>query len=187
MNSPDFDQIANMLVEEGAVAFSPAELHGVIVGQLSAGQRLQGSALNQFVAAQLDLEKIGGEANQTLVAAVYKLALEQLEAPGFELRLILPDDEQELALRAESLGLWAAGFLAGFGLGIGEQGQNLSTDAQDGLRDLVQIAQIESEGGAEEDESLLMEVEEYVRMAAMLLFSECNSATAETPAEQTVH
>ncbi len=32
-----------------------------------------------------------------------------------------------------------------------------------------------------------MEVEEYVRMAAMLLFSECNSATAETPAEQTVH
>ncbi len=72
-------------------------------------------------------------------------------------------------------------------MGIGEQGQNLSTDAQDGLRDLVQIAQIESEGGAEEDESLLMEVEEYVRMAAMLLFSECNSATAETPAEQTVH
>ena len=32
MSAPDFDQLANLMIEEGAIAFSPSELHGAIVG-----------------------------------------------------------------------------------------------------------------------------------------------------------
>jgi uncharacterized protein YgfB (UPF0149 family) len=52
----------------------------------------------------------------------------------------------------------------------------LSIEGQETLRDLAQIVQITTaaDAEAEEDENDLMEVQEYVRMAALLVFSECN-------------
>ena len=120
---------------------------------------------------------------------LYQLTQQQFEASDFGFELLLPDDDQMLAQRAEALGSWCSGFLSGFGLATGKRGEKLSAEAQDGLRDLAQIAQIaaDSDVDSDEDEADLMEVQEYVRMAAMLMFNECNRPQDEPEAPQTLH
>jgi len=175
--SPDFDQLANLLIDEGALAYSPSELHGVIVGQIAAGQRFDQVSLAAFCIQQLDIDGLAQSDSKKQLNLLYSDVLKQLESSSFELVLLLPDDEHSLAQRAEQLGFWVTGFLAGFGLGVGQGDLKLGTEAQESLGDLVQISQIESDSDSEEDEGLLMEVEEYVRMAAMLLFTECNTSS----------
>jgi len=186
LSAPDFEQLANLLLEEGAVTFSPSELHGMLVGQVAAGQRFDTTALSAFCAQQIDLDKLSQPSTGPNLNLLYKQVLTQMESGNFELELLLPDDEHSLVQRAEQLGLWVSGFIAGFGLGAGESASRLSSEAQESIGDLVQIAQIETDSETDEDEGLLMEVEEYVRMAAMLLFTECNTAAENSEAAKPI-
>lgn len=186
LSAPDFEQLANLLLEEGAVTFSPSELHGMLVGQVAAGQRFDTATLSTFCAQQIDLDKLSQPSTGPNLNLLYKQVLTQMESGNFELELLLPDDEHSLVQRAEQLGLWVSGFIAGFGLGAGESASRLSSEAQESIGDLVQIAQIETDSETDEDEGLLMEVEEYVRMAAMLLFTECNTAAENSEAAKPI-
>lgn len=173
---PDFDTLADLLVEEGLLTLSPAELHGLLCGQVAAGARFDPATLLARIGELLDLEPFSRELTRTGIMQLYLATLQQLQAPDFSFELILPDDDQPLAGRADALGLWCSGFLSGFGLQERKGSQGLSIEGQETLRDLAQIVQITTaaDAEAEEDENDLMEVQEYVRMAALLVFSECN-------------
>lgn len=188
---PDFDTIANLLIEEGLVAISPAELHGILSGQLAAGARFDPDTLLRVLQELMDVSTLTRENTKLGLVELYQRTCEQFKASDFGFELLLPDDDQLLSQRAEALGSWCSGFLSGFGMHSGRKGEKLSAEAQEGLRDLAQIAQIaaDSEADSDEDEADLMEVQEYVRMAAMLMFTECNqddeAAKPESP--QTLH
>jgi len=175
---PDFDTLADLLVEEGLLTLSPAELHGLLCGQVAAGARFDPVTLFARIGELLDLEPFSRELTRTGIMQLYLATLQQLQAPDFSFELVLPDDDQPLAGRADALGLWCSGFLSGFGLQERKGSQGLSIEGQETLRDLAQIVQIttaaDADAEAEEDENDLMEVQEYVRMAALLVFSECN-------------
>lgn len=173
---PDFDTLADLLVEEGLLTLSPAELHGLLCGQVAAGARFDPATLLTRIGELLDLEPFKRDATRTGVMQLYLATLQQLQAPDFSFELVLPDDDQPLAVRADTLGVWCSGFLSGFGLQERKGSQGLSIEGQETLRDLAQIVQITTaaDAEAEEDENDLMEVQEYVRMAALLVFSECN-------------
>lgn len=183
---PDFDVLADLLVEEGALTLSPAELHGMLAGQVAAGARFDPAGLLQRIQTLFDIEPFRNEAARRGAMQVYMAILQQFQAPDFSFELMLPDDDQPLSIRAESLGVWCSGFLSGFGMQEQTGSGGLSVEGQETLRDLAQIVQISTEADAEgdEDEANLMEVQEYVRMAALLIFSECNEpdAKAEAPA-----
>lgn len=173
---PDFDTLADLLVEEGLLTLSPAELHGLLSGQVAAGARFDPVSLLARIGELLDLEPFKRDDTRTGVMQLYLATLQQLQAPDFSFELVLPDDDQPLAVRADALGVWCSGFLSGFGLQERKGSQGLSIEGQETLRDLAQIVQITTaaDADAEEDENDLMEVQEYVRMAALLVFSECN-------------
>jgi uncharacterized protein YgfB (UPF0149 family) len=173
---PDFDTLADLLVEEGLLTLSPAELHGLLCGQVAAGARFDPVTLFARIGELLDLEPFSRVLTRTGIMQLYLATLQQLQAPDFSFELVLPDDDQPLAGRADALGLWCSGFLSGFGLQERKGSQGLSIEGQETLRDLAQIVQITTaaDAEAEEDENDLMEVQEYVRMAALLVFSECN-------------
>lgn len=173
---PDFDTLTDLLVEEGLLTLSPAELHGLLCGQVAAGARFDPVTLFARIGELLDLEPFSRELTRTGIMQLYLATLQQLQAPDFSFELVLPDDDQPLAGRADALGWWCSGFLSGFGLQERKGSQGLSIEGQETLRDLAQIVQITTaaDAEAEEDENDLMEVQEYVRMAALLVFSECN-------------
>ena len=84
------------------------------------------------------------------------------------------DIEQLLrtAERALALGQWCQSFLTGFGLTAGDRA--LSSEAMEVLQDMAAIAQVQDSLEESEDgESDYMEVMEYLRVAPLLLFTEC--------------
>lgn len=180
-NTPSigFDQLADLFVEQGALV-SPSELHGYLCGQLAAGQR---HSPNQWLAEAIELlgvEELSVPGIDTALEGLRLSAQSQLETQGFELQLLLPDDDLSVAERADALGVWCHGFVSGYALAGGSPSEGLSADARDALEDFSQIAQIAVDSDDEESLADFEEIYEYVRMGALLLFSECNRADQST-------
>jgi uncharacterized protein YgfB (UPF0149 family) len=177
---PAFELLANIFVEEGVQVVSPAELHGLITGHLAAGARLQPAVLLQTACELMDINSLAQESSKVALLELYAASCSALESMDMEFELLLPDDDNEISLRAESLGRWCQSFLSGFGLYGKHTDASLSTEAKETLNDLGQIAQISAEvEDLDENEADLMEVQEYVRMAVLMLFTECNQAIAD--------
>jgi hypothetical protein len=95
-----------------------------------------------------------------------------LDDPELRFEPLLPDAETPIDTRADALVDWCRGFLGGLGLG-GGSGTSVSDDASEILRDLGTIAGSRFEyENAEEDESALAEVVEFVRVGVLLLHAE---------------
>ncbi len=177
-NSADFDRLCDLFVELGSCN-PPAELHGIICGQLSAGIRLSATGWITLAVEQMEVTELPDE-SRAMLQALYDQTLKQLLGGEYGLRLLLPDEEDEIEVRSEALGQWCHGFLAGFGL-ANVKGDELSEEVIDVLQDFAAIAQIDLDlEEAEENEVGLMEVSEYVRMASLTVFAECN--TSDIPA-----
>ena len=155
-----------------------SELQGSLAGYLAGG----GSAQGRSVLAVLELDGEAIDASAPDLALLARLAT-QTEAGLVDTELgfepLLPADDRPLAERAAAMVDWCRGFLGGFGLGGATAHAPLSGEAQEILRDLGTVAGSSFDLGDEsEDEDALIEVHEFVRMAAMLLFAECNMGDA---------
>ena len=188
-----FDDFADMFVELGAFG-TPSELHGLLAGQLSAGVRADAEAWLAMVVAHLDIQVLEDDDDKAELVTLYDLVLEQLMAADFGFQLLLPEDDVELTGRTESLGAWCSGFLSGFGLGFDRTKQTLSSEITDSMEDLANIAQVsfdadEEELEGESAETSYVELVEYVRLAAMMVFAEFNLPpdSAQQKVPQQVH
>ena len=158
------------LLSSAGHSVSPAELHGLLLGRSCAGAGFEPDA---WLLDATDL--LGGEPQDNVCQALIglqEMVKGELCSEDITLVLLLPDDETPLAQRAVALGQWCQGFLGGFGLTARDGA--LSAEAMEVLQDLSAIAQVQ--GGLEESEdgeSDYMEVMEYLRVAPLLLFTEC--------------
>ena len=88
-------------------------------------------------------------------------------------RRTLPGADALLAERSGALFAWCRGFLGGFGLAAGPQ-PPLSEESREALSDLARLAAATAqEEGDQDDEDALAEIEEFVRVAALLLHGDC--------------
>jgi len=162
-----------------------SELHGSLCGFLAGGGALEGPGL--LSALQLDGEAVEPAADDlALLQRMAAQARSELADAELGFEPLLPEDDRPLAERAEGVVDWCRGFLGGFGLSGAGAHARLSDEAQEVLRDLATVAASSFDFGDEaEDEDALIEVQEFVRVAAMLLHTEC---TAVDPAASgTVH
>lgn len=105
--------------------------------------------------------------------ALHTVSRAQFEDRDFGFALLLPDDDAPLAERSEALFDWCRGFLGGFGLAAGKD-PPLSDEGREALEDLARLAAATPEpDGDEEDEAAYAEIEEFVRVAALLLHGDC--------------
>lgn len=171
---PDFDLLADVMISEGVLTLSPSELHGLITGQLSAGARFDSDTLLRVLCELMNVTQLDHEVTKVTLIELYQATLFQLQDEDFGFRLLLPDDDQEMSQRVDALSSWCSGFLAGFGMYLGDH--SMSETLKEGLQDLSEIAQVSSapEELSAEDEAGLLELQEYVRMAALFMFTECN-------------
>ncbi|MFJ3051574.1 MULTISPECIES: UPF0149 family protein [Pseudomonas nitroreducens/multiresinivorans group] len=167
------------LLAEAALPISPAELHGHLLGRVCAG-----SGFDQAEWLQAAGDLLGGEPGERLGAALGGLlGMVQQDFSQGEMAvvLMLPNDDAPLGERAVALGQWCQGFLAGFGLAL--RAPSLSDEADEVLQDIAAIAQVGGQLEESEDgEADYMEVQEYLRVAPLLLFSEFGKVPA--PAEK---
>jgi len=161
-----------------------SELHGSLCGFLAGGGRVGKQSL--LAVLQLDGEEVQPSAqDQDLLELLVKQCEAELDDPELGFEPLLPSDDRPLPERAESLVDWCRGFLGGFGLAGTEAHAKLSEEAQEILRDLGSIAAAQLDFGEEgDDEDALIEVHEFVRVGAMLLFAECAGGRGKTGSDR---
>ena len=173
MQKLDFEDISNQL-EVWAGISSSSEIHGLVAGLASVGLAGNYARVESIICRHLD----EGECPQQAQAALEEIqqsVLQQFESAEFSFKLLLPDDSEDLHLRVNALSAWCQGFLVGFGTGVKSSDVSFSEEAQEALRDMVEISKVEqslADEVDEEDEVAFAELEEYIRTAAMMLYTE---------------
>lgn len=152
-----------------ALAVNAPELHGSLCGWLAGG----GGAGPDWLARVMVDDALPAPAADSTLDRLRQASVAQLEDGGFGFALLVPDQEAPLAARSGALFDWCRGFVGAFGLAAGAD-PPLSEEGREALADLARLAAATAqEDGDEEDEDALIEIEEFVRVAALLLHGDC--------------
>lgn len=169
--NPELPSLASVEAEirRLALALSPSELHGALCGWLAGG----GAAVRDWPAKVLVDASLGTPEEQSPLDQLREVAVAQFSDRDFGFDLLLPDPEASLAVRSGALFDWCRGFLGAFGLAVGAN-PRLSPESTEALADLAKLAAAQPQDeGDDEDEAALVEIEEFVRVAALLLHGDC--------------
>jgi yecA family protein len=152
---------------------SAAEAHGILCGLICAGvAEAEKRWLGELLDAAEPQDLLVREATESL-SALARSTRQEIGGPGVGFTPLLPSDEQPLPERAVALYDWVRGFLYGVGVSALDPSR-LSNESREILDDLVAITRMDldslSEG--EENENALMELQEFIPVAAMLLYEE---------------
>ncbi len=168
-DGPSYERLDEVLADVGA-AVGPAQAHGILCGMMSAPAKADQA---RWMAQVLENSQPRGDSARAcleVLVEVFEATAADMEDPEFSFAPMLPGDDRPLAQRARALGQWCDGFLYGIGLGELKGDQPLAPDVSEALRDIGEIAQVEVESEAdEENEAAYSEIVEYVRMAALLI------------------
>ena len=158
-------------------AFVPAEAQGIAIGLLSSGRPDPAAVWQAELYAELAADDLLAQECRTLLDAVYAAAVQQMADSDLILQLFLPEAAPKTVVMA--LRDWAQGFLFGFGLAGRDVEVSLSDDGRELLQQVYEVAQLDVSVMLQ-DESVhedLMQVEEFLRLAALSLYAERQSAT----------
>lgn len=171
MSAPDLpaSTAVDTEIRHLALTLPVAELHGSLCGWLAGG----GASNREWLAKVLADSEIPRVPEGSALDQLRLASAAQMADRGFDFQLLLPDADATLSERSGALFDWCRGFLGGFGLSAGAQ-PPLSEDSREALGDLARLAAAQPQDeGDEDDEAALAEIEEFVRVAALLLHGDC--------------
>jgi len=167
-----FETLANLCLKHRCFQ-SPSLFHGVLTGQLCGQERLprdQWLALfAQLLGDQAELQSD----DKQIALELLDQSLEQLGAGHLEFEPLLPDELYEVEERFGALVKWVQGFLKSLkATQIGDK--DLTDEAKEGLQDLerIVVAGDVAPAATEDNEKDLVELTEFVRLLAMMLYLE---------------
>jgi yecA family protein len=169
----DYD-FFNEQLSAADIESSSAEIHGLICGLLCGGEKDVEQRLVKELTASGRRDDAAWQECRTSLAGLIEETRNSLSGEQLGFPLLLPDEQEPLLSRATAARDWCQGFLFGMGL-LGEvEEKALSDDAREALRDLAEITRMELEGlgDSEEEENALMEVVEFIWVAATLIYDD---------------
>jgi len=166
-----YDEV-QLAFDDNNLLITIAELQGIMMGFYAAGLELNSNQWRSELNRQVSLKDTLPEFINTELNAINEELVEMISQQLFSLKLLSPDDETSTVVRGEALGYWCQGFLLGY-LQVSEQIDENDEDVVDALEDLEEISNIDldSIGSEEEDEKLLFELSEHIKVAAQLIHS----------------
>ncbi len=163
-----FDELSDRVADLGGLSH-PSEIHGHLCGLLSAGSQPDVQKWLKQLAEQTG-DKSFDESTEQILIQLFLHTLNELESGSLSATMLLPDDDEALGLRTESLGVWCQSFISGFGQGL--EKRQVSEMVEEVLRDFAEISLIETAEENEESEKLYIEVAEFVRLAWLNVYAE---------------
>ena len=148
---------------------TPAELHGATVGiGVADPGRFELQDLVNLLGADVLTDS---EAVERFVSAT----LDALHAQDMSFAVLLPEDDRPMTERLVALTNWCQSFLAGLVAGLSRRGvaslSGMPEELQEIVKDFAAIAQLDTELAEEESEADFVELEEYVKVGALLVMS----------------
>jgi len=185
-NTLDFASVQAIITTE-SVPLHAAEMHGVLTGLVCAGFSFES---HDYLAMITDLFN-NGENLPIKVKNIVKLMFSDIWNnildDSFSFQLMLPDDDDSIAERGHALSVWVQGFNLGFGLHQKDTAI-VSEDVKEVLSDFAEIANLSDEMEEDEDnEQAYFEIAEYVRISALLCFTELGVPPETKSSQDTLH
>lgn len=147
-----------------------AEAHGMATGMLCIDNRTENTVwLNEVTQESNKLL----EEERTILVFLFEKTKELLVSDdSFEFDLFLPEEDCPLHERAAALTSWCQGFL--FGIGFASSTAEWPGETGEILKDIMEFSRLDAEVDGEDDENALMEINEYLRAAVLLVTEELN-------------
>lgn len=186
LHLPDYHTFLESIAILG-LPISGSELHGVMCGYLCAGANNEGEAYLRALMTNKNDANLRGAA--LALFGLYAVSQQQITGFNFEFQLLLPDDQDPLADRAQAFSEWCEGFVQGITMAGVSYDDLEEDDAQEALQHLTEFAQLDyyTLHIDEEDEQALMEVSEYARMAVLHVFLDLQSSNLKKGNSETAH
>jgi uncharacterized protein YgfB (UPF0149 family) len=171
--APDYRQLTECL---GVSELTPSasEAHGFLCGLICAGHpKAQDTWTEELLRGTDRGDLLAQECRQSL-QALAETTREEIEGPGLGFAPLVPAEQAPLVKRATGLYDWTRGFLYGLGI-AGVDEKDLSEQTREIFGDFAAITHLDLEGlgeETEESEEALMELQEFVWVAAMLVYEE---------------
>lgn len=183
----NYDRLAELLAQFDMTP-SAAEVQGMLTGLIATGSDAQS---DELMTLMTDLAYDGNTMPAELKNLLRELAEEIQAALGdrdMGYQLLLPDDQAPLGDRLQALGGWVQSFLVGFGVNQANVA-NTSGDLREALDDMIEIAKLDFDDEDGEDaERAYFEVAEYLRISAMMCFTELGHHQQTVPEKnKTLH
>ncbi|MEO6170862.1 MAG: UPF0149 family protein [Lysobacter sp.] len=152
-----------------SLSVAASELHGALCGWLAGG----GANDGRWLAHVLADDALDAPTEGSALEALRLASAAQLVDRSFDFGLLLPESDATMVTRSGAVFDWCRGFLGGFGLAVGSSAK-LSPESTEALADIAKLAAAQAQDdGDEEDEAALVEIEEYLRVATLLLHGDC--------------
>lgn len=174
----------------------PAGAHGALCGLVCAqGHRATFAAWLSSLAAEQG-ESVTFEPDEATrlkehspLGQMYWVVVQQLQDPEYTFDLLLPDASRSMAERCEALAAWCGGFLFGLGSAGGLDLDEVSPEVKEVLEDVMEISRfsIEDVQGGEEEERAFAELEQYLRVAVLLIWAERRPREPQESSSPSVH
>lgn len=172
---PDFDYADfDATLRRCKLGYSPAEVHGMAVGMVSADVGSREEIWQAELLADLDPADALAQPCRKLLVDMIASAEQRLSDEQFGFELLLPDQDSSVADIPAALRDWVQGFLFGVGLAGTQAIARLSEDGREAIHDLSEIGKLDVQDVDldEEEQAALAELQEYVRVTAMLVYED---------------
>ena len=182
----DFVSLQAIITSEGTILHG-SEVHGVLAGLICGGFSFEDQ---NYLLLLTDLLHNGEKFSPIITAtfkSIYNQLWQEILDDNFSFALLIADDDDTLAERTVGLCSWVQGFILGFGLQQTNTSK-LSTEVQEVLTDFIEIANLSEDIDEDEDsEQAFFVFNEYVRISALLCFSELGVSPETVPNKNTLH
>ena len=186
MSDIRFKDFEDVLATAGSLA-DAAEAHGSLCGALcSMSPYKMQDWVNEILPDGTSLS----EQSSAMLERVFSATATSFGEQGMEFEPLLPDDESPLNGRANALALWCTGFLYGLGTGHISDLEALNGDVGEIVRDFTEISRATGDDADADDsnEQAYMELVEFIRVAAQVVFEELLPLRQQIyPAQQRLH
>jgi uncharacterized protein len=165
----------SQLLNDNRVNNSLAEIHGLVTGLLCTGNAdADPEDIGQLLQPPQNLPDLARKIFQQLADA----SKAQLSGLEYDFQPLLPSDVDPLRARVVALAEWCDGFTVGFAAACFQPESKLGTEVRETLADFAQFAGMADSINelSDHDEVDYMELVEYVRMAATMVYQQLADA-----------
>lgn len=160
--------------QKGEADYKAAEAQAIACGMLSVNITADKIAWTQLLFGAIDSGNTAQVAAIKFAGELFEQSKMQLQDSNLAFELLLPDEEEPLVARVNSLQEWCNGFLLGIGIAGIKDHKLLPDDSRELLTDFTEIGtsgdfNLEDETGSEE---AFAEISEYIRMGVLLINEE---------------
>ena len=170
---PEYAAVAAAM-QRCSMPHTPAESHGFALGLHVAGVDDPLALWKQELYADMDPADVLAAECRGLLDRVFASVFAPADGLSTQLVLLLPQDIVVDSARLGAVRDWCQGFLFGFGLGGEALSRRLSEQAREFLQDVAEMTRLDTEAveNTAENQSALIEIEEFLRVGVMLMHDE---------------